>query len=137
MIKGMKSSLLYYLRYTLFLLGIQTFFRILFMIIYSSHAKGIEVQDQLLALVHGLKLDLSLTGYCLLIPTLILFLGSLVKKLPVRRILDIYTFLILFLLVPLFFTNLVIYKFWNFPIDRSIFDYLNTPGEMFASVSPG
>jgi phosphoglycerol transferase MdoB-like AlkP superfamily enzyme len=136
MIKGMKSSLLYYLRYALFLLGIQSFFRIVFLIVYSSFARDIEFQDQLMAMVHGLKLDLSLVGYCLCIPTLVLFLGSFIKKLQVRRILDIYTFIILLLLVPLFFTNLVIYKFWNFPIDRSIFDYLNTPGEMFASLSP-
>jgi phosphoglycerol transferase MdoB-like AlkP superfamily enzyme len=137
MIKGMKSSMLYYLRYALFLMGIQSFFRILFMIIYSSHAKGIDFQDQLLALLHGLKLDLSLTGYCMLIPTLLLLLASLIKKFPVRRVLDIYTFTILLLLVPLFFTNLVIYKFWKFPIDRSIFDYLNTPREMFASLNLG
>jgi len=136
MIKGMKSSLLYYLRYTLFLLGIQSFFRIIFLIVYSRLARGIEIQDQLMAMVHGLKLDLSLAGYCLLIPTLILFLASFIRKIPIRRILDIYTFIILLLLVPLFFTNLVIYKYWNFPIDRSIFDYLNTPGEMFASLSP-
>jgi phosphoglycerol transferase MdoB-like AlkP superfamily enzyme len=136
MIKGMKSSLLYYLRYTIFLLGIQSFFRIIFMIIYSSRSKGIEVPDQLMAMVYGLKLDLSLTGYCLLIPTLLLFFASLMKKLPVRRFLDIYTFIILLLLISLFFTNLVVYKYWNFPIDRSIFDYLNTPGEMFASLSP-
>ena len=136
MIKGMKSSLLYYLRYTLFLLGIQSLFRILFMIIYSSRAGGIELPDQLMALVYGLKLDLSLAGYCLLIPTLLLLLASLFKKLQVKRILDIYTFIILLLLVPLFFSNLVIYKYWNFPIDKSIFDYLNTPGEMFASLSP-
>jgi len=136
MIKGMKSSLLYYLRYTIFLLSIQSFFRILFMIIYSSRSTDIEVQDQLMAMVYGLKLDLSLTGYCLLIPTLVLFLASLMKKFQVRRFLDIYTFIILFLLVPLFFTNLVVYKYWNFPIDRTIFDYLNTPGEMFASLSP-
>ncbi|MEE9462660.1 MAG: LTA synthase family protein [Bacteroidales bacterium] len=132
----MRSSFLYYLRYTIFILGIQIFFRILFMISYRSHAQGIEFPDQLMAMVHGLKLDLSLTGYCLLIPTLLLFLASLIKKLKVKRILDIYTFIILLLLVPLFFTNLVIYKYWNFPIDRSIFDYLNTPGEMFASLSP-
>jgi len=136
MIKGMKSSLLYYLRYTIFLLSIQSFFRILFLIIYSSRANGIGVTDQLMALVHGLKLDFSLTGYCLLIPTLLLLLASFIKKLQVRRILDIYTFIILLLLVPLFFSNLVIYKYWNFPIDKSIFDYLNTPGDMFASLNP-
>ncbi len=136
MIKGMKSSLLYYFRYTLFLLGIQTFFRLIFIVIYSGHAEGIEFTDRLMAMIHGLKLDFSLTGYCLLIPTLLLFLTSFIKKLRVQQILDIYTFIILALLIPLFFTNLVIYKYWNFPIDRSIFDYLNTPGEMFASLNP-
>ena len=55
MIKGMKSSLLYYLRYTLFLLGIQSLFRILFLIIYSSRAQGIELSDQLMAMLHGLN----------------------------------------------------------------------------------
>jgi phosphoglycerol transferase MdoB-like AlkP superfamily enzyme len=136
MIKEMKSSLLYYLRYVLFLMGIQSLFRIFFMIIYSSHAMGIAFPDQLMAMVHGLKLDVSLMGYCLLIPTLLLFIASLIKKIHVRRILDIYTFIILLLLIPLFFSNLVIYKFWNFPIDKSIFDYMNTPGEMFASLNP-
>jgi phosphoglycerol transferase MdoB-like AlkP superfamily enzyme len=106
------------------------------MITYLKYGQGIEIPDQLMAMIHGLKLDLSLTGYCLLIPTLLLFLASLIKKFPVRRILDVYTFIILLLMIPLYFTNLVIYKYWNFPIDKSIFDYLDTPGEMFASLSP-
>ncbi len=117
-------------------MGVQTFFRILFMVTYLNHGQGIKVSDQLMAMVHGLKLDLSLTGYCLLLPTLLLLFASLVKKFPVRSVLDIYTFMILLLFIPLYFTNLIIYKFWNFPIDRSIFDYLDTPGEMFASLSP-
>ena len=135
MFNVMKSTLLYYLKYAFFLLGIQTFFRILFLVRYHSLAREIELTGQLLAMVHGLKLDLSLAAYCLAFPTLLLFLSSFIRKLQVRRILDIYTFIILLLLVPLYFTNLVIYKYWNFPIDRSIFDYLNTPGEMFASLS--
>jgi phosphoglycerol transferase MdoB-like AlkP superfamily enzyme len=87
-----------------------------------------------MALVHGLKLDLSLTGYCLLTPTFLLFLFSLTRSQVFRHILDTYTFILLLLLIPLFFTNLVVYKFWNYPIDRSIYDYLNTPEEMFASL---
>lgn len=133
----MRPSFLYFLRYALFLLGIQAVFRILFAIIYHGHAQGIGILDPAMAMVHGMKLDLSLMGYCLLFPTLLLFFASIIKKLPVRRILGIYTFVILLLLVPLFFTNLVIYKYWNFPMDRSVFDYLNTPGEMFASLNPG
>jgi phosphoglycerol transferase MdoB-like AlkP superfamily enzyme len=132
----MKSSFLFYPRYAAFLLGIQTFFRALFMIIYHGHAREVGFSDQMMAMVHGLKLDLSLTGYLLLLPTLLLLFASLIKKIPVRCILDIYTFTILLLLVSLFFTNMVIYKFWNFPIDRSIFAYMDTPGDMFASIPP-
>jgi phosphoglycerol transferase MdoB-like AlkP superfamily enzyme len=132
----MKSSFIYYLKYILFLLGIQLLFRIIFMIIYRNQVQGIDLVVFISALAHGMKMDLSLTGYCLLLPTVLLFFASLVKKLPIRPLLDGYTLILLLLLVPLFFTNLVIYRYWNFPIDKSIFDYLNTPGEMFASLHP-
>ena len=131
----MKSSFRYYFKYILLLLGIQLLFRIIFMITYRSNAQGLGLADQGLALAHGLKLDLSLTGYCLLIPTCALLIKGLIKKFPVRCILDLYTFMILLLLVVLLFTNLVMYKYWSFPIDRSIFDYLNTPGDMVASLN--
>ena len=129
-----KSSFKYYLKYILLLLGMQLLFRIIFMIVYLNQAQGIDLVVLISALVHGLKLDLSLTGYCLIFPTLLLFFASLIKKLPIRPLLDGYTFILLLLQVPLFFTNLVVYKYWNFPVDRSIFDYLNTPGEMFTSL---
>lgn len=131
---NMKFIFSFYLRYIIFILGIQMLFNITFLIIYQDLARGVGIWDQLLALVYGLKLDVSLAGYILMFPTLVLILFSIFKADVFRMMMGAYTFLIILSLVLAYFTNLVIYKYWNFPIDRSIFDYLSTPGEMMASI---
>ena len=132
----MKSGLLFYLRYILFFLGIQILFNIVFLIVYHELAKEAGFQAQVLSLVHGLKLDISLTGYIMMLPTLLMIVFSILRKEIIRKITGIYTFLILAMLVPAYIANLVIYGYWNFPIDKSIFAYLSTPADMAASVSP-
>lgn len=132
----MKSFLSFYLRYILFFLCIQMIFSIVFLIVYQDLTQGIGIWDQLLALAYGMKLDVSLTGYILIFPTLVLIIFSIFRTGFFRMMLGIYLFLILLCLVPAYFANLIIYKYWNFPIDRSIFDYISTPGEMMASLSP-
>ena len=112
-------------------------FRIVFLIVYQDLTQDAGIADQILALVYGLKLDVSLTGYILGLPTLVLIIFSIFNKGFLRLILGIYTFLILLCLIMAFFTNLVIYKYWNSPIDRTIFDYISTPDEMMASLSAG
>lgn len=111
-------------------------FNIAFLLVYQDFAQDIGIWDQLLALVYGLKMDISLTGYILLFPTLVLFLFSIFRTNILKIIVGIYTFLILLCLIPAYFSNLIIYKYWNFPIDKSIFDYISTPADMVASLSP-
>jgi len=131
----MKFLFSFYFRYILFFLGVQMMFNIIFLITYRDLAEGVGISDQLLALVYGLKLDISLTSYVLGFPALMFVLYCIFKTVLLKRIIDVYTFLILFCLVLAYLTNLLVYKFWKFPIDRTIFDYLSTPGEMLASLS--
>ncbi len=133
---AMKSYLSYYLRYILFLLAIQVLFRIVFLILYSSFAQDAGTGIRLMALVYGLKMDASLTGYLLIVPTFLIIVFTLIRMKYMGRVLGIYTFLILLCLVLAYLTNLIVYRYWNFPIDRSVFDYISTPGEMLASLSP-
>ena len=130
----MKSFFSFYLRYILFLLAIQMIFRILFLLVYQNFAQDVGILDQLLSMAYGLKLDVSLTGYILMLPTLVLIIFSIFKTGIFRIVLGVYTFLILLCLILAYFANLVIYKYWNVPVDRSIFDYISTPGEMMASL---
>ncbi len=132
----MKSFLSFYLRYILFFLGIQMIFNIVFLLIHQDFAQNIGMWDQLLALVYGLKQDVSLTGYILIFPTVLLFLFSIFRRGIFKLMIGIYTFLILLCLIPAYFANLILYQYWNFPIDRSIFDYISTPADMIASLSP-
>jgi phosphoglycerol transferase MdoB-like AlkP superfamily enzyme len=132
----MKSVFSFYLRYILFLLGIQLMFRILFLLVYQNLAQDAGIWSQILALVYGLKLDVSLAAYILLFPTFVLIIFSIFRLGILKIIVGIYTFLVLLCIIPAYFTNLVTYQYWKFPIDRSIFDYISTPGDMIASISP-
>ncbi|KKL77867.1 hypothetical protein LCGC14_2030590, partial [marine sediment metagenome] len=131
----MKPRFLFYLRYIIFLLGIQIIFSILFLSVYQNLAQDVGIWDKFLAVVVGLKLDISLTGYLLGIPTLLLIIGSIFRSGIPKKIIGVYTFLIILCLVMAYIVNLVIYKYWKFPIDKTIFDYVTTPGEMMASLS--
>lgn len=130
----MKSVFSFYLRYILFFLGIELLFRIIFLIVYQDLMHDAGLWSQILALVYGLKLDVSLTGYILLFPTLLMIIFSVFRTGILKTIIGIYTLGVLILVILAYFTNLVTYEYWNSPIDRSVFDYMNSPGEMVASV---
>lgn len=129
----MKDRVLFYLKYILFWIGIQFFFRLLFLIFYGHLSEDLSFKDAALTFVNGFKLDLSLTGYILIIPTLIIAVFSLFKRDMTRKAIHIYSAIILVMLILVYMTNLVVYRFWNYPIDRSMFDYVGSPREWLAN----
>lgn len=133
----MKQRIYFYLKYFFFWLAIQTFFRLIFIIFYHNLAGEINLLDKLIIFWKGLKMDLSLTGYILVLPTLVIAITSFIKKNIVRPFIHWFTLVILIPLTLLFITNLVAYQYWSFPIDKNIFDYLSTPAEMTASLETG
>ena len=134
-LQSLKPYLYFYFRYIIFFLFIQMAFRIIFLIVYKDFDGDAGLQDWLMTLVYGMKLDVSITGYILLFPTLILIFYTLIISERFKKILGIYTLIMLIILVFALFTNLVLYRYWRTPADDSIFDYLSTPKEMLASVS--
>jgi phosphoglycerol transferase MdoB-like AlkP superfamily enzyme len=131
----MKNISLFYVKYFLFWLVIQAFFRLLLLLFYPELSSQLTFTDKLLVFYHGLALDLSLVGYIMVVPTLALLVLSGIRTAILTRFMRIYTVIILILLVPLSVTNLVLYEYWHIPVDKSIFDYLNTPGEMVSSIN--
>lgn len=134
-LQNLKPYFYYYFRYILFFLLIQMTFRIFFLIVYKEFSGDARIQDWLMTLVYGMKLDISITGYILLFPTLILIFYTVIKSQVFKNIVGVYTLIMLIILVLALFTNLVLYRYWRTPADDSIFDYLSTPKEMLASVS--
>ncbi len=131
----MKNIILFYLKYFLYWLVIQAFFRLLLLVFYPDLAGQIDFGDKLLIFYHGLSLDLSLVGYIMILPTLALLILSGSRSAILPCFLRIYTIVILVPVILFSVTNIILYEYWNIPVDKSIFDYLNTPGDMLSSIN--
>ena len=87
---------------------------------------------------HGLTLDIATAGY-LTAPLWLLLLVSLFVPIPsllLRRIYTTYAVVVGALLALIGVANQCLYAFWGFPIDGTIFTYLDSPKGAAASVSP-
>jgi phosphoglycerol transferase MdoB-like AlkP superfamily enzyme len=129
----MKDKILFFLKYILFWIGIQFFFRLMFLILYGHLAEEISFKAALLTFVYGLKHDLFITGYILIIPALAITVLPFFRENLIKKGILVYSGIVLMILVLLYITNLVMYEFWNYPIDKSIFDYLGSPREYLAN----
>jgi len=84
---------------------------------------------------HGLKLDLSMSGYLTLLPALILTLTSFSKwKIP-YRIINWYTCLGLVLILIITFVDFEAYRYWGTRLDSAPLRFLTRPKETLASSS--
>lgn len=131
----MKDRILFFLKYILFWMGIHFLFRIIFLLLYSHLAEEISLRAVILSFIYGLKYDLIVTGYILIIPTLIIIFFTFIRSYPVRKVLFVYSGILLAILILMHITNLVMYQFWNYPIDKSIFDYVNSPREWLSNTN--
>lgn len=86
--------------------------------------------------IHGLRLDMAGIAYIMIVPCLLAF-GNLMFRFPLKRCLYIYTAIITFLLVLITLVDAIMYDFWHFKLDSTIFLYLNDPKNILASVSLG
>ncbi|WP_345056048.1 LTA synthase family protein [Hymenobacter glaciei] len=82
---------------------------------------------------YGLRLDASAVAYVCLIPFLLLTLGSLWPRLPMRSLLLGYSVLVGLVLSALIIADLELYRAWGFRLDDTPLQYLNSPQEMAAS----
>jgi phosphoglycerol transferase MdoB-like AlkP superfamily enzyme len=129
----MKSRIVFYLKFILFLIIIQFFFRLLFLLYYGDQAEHLSLEEAWQTYRYGFRHDASLTGYVLIIPTILLALFSFARKDHTRKWIHIYSIMILVIFILAYMNNLVVYQFWNYPIDKSIFDYVDSPKEWLAN----
>lgn len=110
----------------------------LFMLFNSDAHPEVGFMDYLEVIWHGLPLDLTTSAYITAVPWLVVlaswFVGRGVKF-PIRKILVPYYFVIAFIMALIFVADTVLYGFWNFKIDSTVFIYTDKPGDALASVS--
>lgn len=110
--------------------------KVLFMLCcHEGHTFGIgDIWD---VICHGLTLDLSTALYFLIIPFLLVIISLWWTHKALRLISVIYFAIIAFAFTLAFVADTSLYPFWNYKLDTSCLQYLETPTEATASVSTG
>ncbi len=108
----------------------------LFMAVYHRLYTDSSFADILAVIWHGLPVDLAVAAYCTVVPGIIIAVmlasGSRVPRIAER----IYYMIISVVLAAAAVLNLVLYGYWNFPLDATpVFYFFSSPAAAFASVT--
>lgn len=99
-------------------------------------AHPFSVGDIFQVVWHGLSLDLSMGLYFVIIPLLIVLFSIWIPNQQInRRVLRCYFALISVAFSLIFVADTSLYEFWQFKLEASCLQYLETPVEAMASVS--
>ncbi|UII23561.1 LTA synthase family protein [Fulvivirga ligni] len=113
----MRERIKLFLHYGLFWLIFFISTRIIFLTYYYDKTAELSFTEILLMFTHGIRLDLSATGYFLLLPGLFLTISPYITNKPVRFFFHIYTGLMLFIASFIVVMDLEMYKHWAFRLD--------------------
>ncbi|NDW17490.1 alkaline phosphatase family protein [Dysgonomonas sp. 216] len=131
----MKQRILLFLSIFVYFVIIFLFGKILFFLIHSSLIEGLSFTDLLGVLYHGSLLDSSTSGYLTVIPALVIISSIWIARPFIIRFFNIYYLIISVLIAIITVVDIVLYSYWGFHLDSSVFLYLKEPEEAFASVS--
>lgn len=107
----------------------------LFML-YNRATGAFTASDVLAVVWHGLPLDLSTAGYLTALPLLFVLVSLFCRLRPLSVILKIYFIVTALCLSVILCVDTALYRFWGFKLDATVFNYIDSPRDALASVSP-
>ena len=130
----MKLRLKYLSCFLVIFIALFAVMKIAFMLCnIGEHRVGIS--DIAAVIWHGLPLDLSTACYLTILPWLISLVSVFVGGRALGYITKIYCVVIAPLLSVIFVADIALYPFWQFKLDATIFNYIDSPKNAAASVS--
>lgn len=133
-IKAIGSWILFVIKYWIVLVILFQLTRLVFLLFNSGEVKVIGLKQALLACWYGLRMDLSMATYVLLPFILLALLTLFIKPFRAAFMFQIYTGLILILILFLLVVDLSMYKGWGFRLDATPLKYISHPREAWASI---
>ncbi len=130
----MKSRIRFFVFYVLFWLLLIIIGKLLFLFYHHIQSFELKFSDWVGVIVHGFKLDFSAIGYILIFPVIILIITSFFSGKTLYYILNVYTIILISFFAILTIVDLELYRYWGYRLDKTPLFYINTPGEMLASV---
>ena len=95
------------------------------------------LSDYANVIIHGLSLDAATAGYFTALPLLMLLASVWARNFALRQWIRPYLIVIAIAISIMFVVDTALYTFWGFKLDATVFNYLDSPTEAFASVSVG
>lgn len=134
----MKQRLLYLLKFYLLVLMVFVIQKPIFLWADVPEGHSYGLLDACMVMVHGLLLDIPVTGYLVALPLLFALVSAWIPcKIAFRKIAIPYYILVALVVCLVFVSDLSLYPFWKFKLDATIFYYIDSPKDAFASVSVG
>ena len=129
---NLAQKLKFYISYWLFWLGCFFLARSIFLIFnWEKTTEVSSVSEFFFMFWFGGKLDLSVTGYLMLFPTLILILNSFLKKNFIQKIMLFYTCIMITIISAIVISDASLYGHWGSKLDYYGTGYLNNIAEVF------
>ena len=127
----LSQRLKFYLSYWLFWMGYFILARLIFLIYNWDKIISVESFSEAISVFwYGGKLDLSVTGYLLLLPTLFIVITSFFKRNFIRKLIFGYTCILLLVISFLVILDASLYGHWGNKLDVYGAVYLNNIGEV-------
>ncbi len=132
----MKNRLLLFIKYALSWLAFLFFAKLVFLLVnLNKSSEFILLWPKIFA--KGFLLDLSMLGYVMILPTLLIFVNCIITGRWLITVFKIYTWFLLVVFSILIVADLVIYPEWGFRLDITPLFYMKNMDEALASVSTG
>jgi phosphoglycerol transferase MdoB-like AlkP superfamily enzyme len=121
--------------YTLFWLVFFSIARLFFILVQHHSAFQNSFVDLIGTFGHGIKLDISTTGYFMILPLMLAIPGIYFSGNWYRVILRWYSYFLIVFTSFIIVADANLYSYWGFRMDFTPLLYLKTPKEALASVS--
>ena len=131
----MKNNLFKYLSLWCVFMLYFIFYRTVFIFYNISAVNDISIGTLLQIYLYGLKLDLSFSGYMMLIPSLILAASPLIGSRASSRMLIGSITLILATVSIIEIIDMQVYSYWGEKFDAMHLEYLNDPKQITNSIT--
>jgi phosphoglycerol transferase MdoB-like AlkP superfamily enzyme len=131
---AVKTRFIYLLRLFLLLMTFFIISRCLFLAFQFEQSFHMGWGGFFGSFLYGLRLDLSIIGYVMLLVSLVVAFSGVVPKRIIKPILLVLVSVCLTVFALVVIADAELYRHWGFRMDASVMIYLNTPGEMLASL---
>lgn len=107
------------LYFAIFWIVLQVIFRALFMVYHLELTRTLTAHEILLVFVHGLRMDISMSGYCIMLTSLVLTVSVFTQSRWLYIILDVLSIAMLLLFCVIVVVDLELYRHWGFRLDTT------------------